>query len=70
VIAKIGSAVKVRVAMQDKSAGIIDMQAVIIDAGPPGIIGAWARTIEPAGHWLLVRKAKDGTLYAVEGDRG
>lgn len=68
-IANLGSCVKVRVSLQDRS-GIVDMQAVIVDQGPPGRAACWARTTEPPGRWLLVRKAKDGTLYAIEGDRG
>ena len=73
-IAVSGSTVSVRVMRQAARGGAEDMIATrrvnIISAGPPGIVAAWGVTLDGKREYLLVRKAKDGTFYAFEGDRG
>ena len=75
-ITTLGAQITVRVyptaRARDSGTDWTDVRVSIVSAGPPGVVGDWARTLEQPGRWLLVRKSKNsGAAYeAIEGDMG
>jgi hypothetical protein len=57
---------------RDSATDWTDVRVSIVSAGPPGVVGDWARTLEKPDRWLLVRKSKNtgATYEAIEGDMG
>jgi hypothetical protein len=76
-IATLGSVVTVRLFRdlkgRDGQSDYVTVRASVVSAGPPGVVGDWARTLDKPARWLLIRKPKDGLTGhydAVEGDMG